>query len=104
MRAFLLACFAIIAVGAGGYFFLDSMQESTGVAFTTDGARINPKWTWRAIFSSADAGGPAVKSTMNIPQAPRELTEDCSTRTASQWIFVDLGTPDKESELCKDSQ
>jgi hypothetical protein len=104
MRAFLLACFAIIAVGAGGYFFLDSMQESTGVAFTTDGARINPKWTWRAVFSSADAGGPAVKSTMNIPQAPRELTEDCSARTASQWIFVDLGTPDKESELCKDSQ
>ena len=104
MRAFLLACLAIIAVGASGYFFLDSMQESAGAAFASDGARINQKWAWRTVFSSSDTSGPAVKSTMNIPPAPRELIEDCSARTASQWIFVDLGTPDKESELCKDSQ
>lgn len=103
MRAFLMACLAIIVFSAGGYFSLDSMQVSAGAAYTTDGARINPEWSWRAVFRSS-ADSPAIGAAMNIPEAPSELVEDCTVRTASQWIFVDLGTPERESEVCKTSQ
>jgi hypothetical protein len=101
MRAFLLACLVTVVIGAGGYFTLASMQKSTGVAFATDGARINPQWTWRSMFRKTKtpaAGG------MTVPGAPSELVDECDTRTASQWIFVDFGTPDGEADLCSISQ
>ena len=99
MRAFLLACLGVVVIGAGGYYALASMQKSTGVAFATDGARINPQWTWRAVFRNAAA--PAKPAGM---AAPSELVDECDVRTASQWIFVDLGTPDGEVGLCSISQ
>ena len=81
MRAFLLACVAIIVLGAGGYFLLDSMQQPTGFAYTTDGTRIAMNWSWREPSNGA-----------------------CDTRKSWQWIFVDLGTPDGESAACSISQ
>jgi hypothetical protein len=32
MRAFLVACLAVIVIGASGYFFLTAVQEPTDVA------------------------------------------------------------------------
>jgi len=100
MRAFLLACLAIVVVGAGGYFTLASLQQPSGVAFATDAARINPQWTWRSIFRK-DA---APENSAGIPRAPSELVDACEVRTASQWIFVDLGRPNGEARLCSFSQ
>ena len=96
MRAFLVACLAIVVIGAGGYFSLNAMQQPSGIAYTTDGARINPKWTWRSVFRPASARGPATKTAINIPEAPGEMAEECDVRTTWQWIFVDFGTPDGE--------
>ena len=42
MRAFLVACLAIVIVGTGGYYGLNTIQQPTGVAYSTDGARISP--------------------------------------------------------------
>jgi hypothetical protein len=89
-------------VGTAGYFFLDAMQEPSGLAFSTDGARINPQWSWREAFRSTT--GPATNTAMTIPEAPSELAEDCTVRTANEWIFVDFGTPKGEGETCKISQ
>jgi len=91
MRAFLLACLAIVVVGAGGYFFLGALQEPTGVAYTTDGARINVDWPWRPVLNPRNANESAV-------------SELCDKRKTWQWIFVDLGRPDGESTVCSDSQ
>jgi hypothetical protein len=77
MRAFIAACLALIVIGAGGYFGVNAMQQPSGSAYTTDGARIDPKWTSRA---------------------------DCGTRTAWEWFFVDFGKPSGESALCSVSQ
>jgi hypothetical protein len=104
MRAFLTACLAIVVIGAGGYFFLNAMQKPSGIAYTTDGARISPKWSWRSVFRRTNARGPATKTAMNIPEAPSDMAEECDVRTASQWIFVDFGSPDGESAICADSQ
>lgn len=102
MRAFLVACIAIVALGAGGYFLLNAAQKPSGIAFATDGARINPQWTWRSVFHMTK-GAPANNVAMNIPE-PSEMAEECDVRTASQWIFVDFGDPNGESQLCSISQ
>jgi hypothetical protein len=103
MRAFLLACLAIVVVGTAGYFFLNSMQKPTGVAYATDGARISPKWSWRSVFYRPKAA-PTTKTAMNIPLPAGETAEECDVRTAWQWIFVDFGNPDGEAEVCSISQ
>src|SRR5262249_20372881 len=103
VRAFLAACLAIVVLGAGGYFSLSAMQRSTGVAYTTDGARINPRWTWRRVFRLHRARNPTTETTINIPE-PGGLTEDCDVPSTYQWIFVDFGTPTGESDICSNSQ
>lgn len=89
MRAFLTACLAIVVIGAVGYFSLNAVQEPSGLAYATGGARINPDWSWRSV---------------NIPGVSGETAEACGLRTPSQWIFVDFGAPRGESSLCSASQ
>src|SRR5689334_16407647 len=42
MRAFLVACIAIMAIGVMGHFALSALQQATGLAYTTDNVRIDP--------------------------------------------------------------
>ena len=44
MHAFIAACVAIIAIGVMSHFVLSALQQSTGLAYTTDGVRIDPVW------------------------------------------------------------
>ncbi|MBO0752356.1 MAG: hypothetical protein J2P53_09600 [Bradyrhizobiaceae bacterium] len=89
MRAFLVACLMIIILGTVAYFGLNSIQKPSGIAYATDGARIDPQWSWRS--ASADPG----------VAAPGE---GCDARTASQWIFVDFRIPSGEPKACSVSQ
>src|SRR5262249_35952146 len=95
MRAFLAACLAIVLIGAGSYFALSTLQQPTGVAYTTDRARISPQWSWRAVFRQAKADDKAIKT--------GELADACDMRTAWQWVFVDFGSPKREA-ACSVSQ
>jgi hypothetical protein len=90
MRVFLLACLAIVAIGAGGYFFLNAMQQPSGQAYATDGARVTENWSWRSVSGPAGASETA--------------QSECGTRKPWQWIFVDLGKPGGESAACSISQ
>jgi hypothetical protein len=85
MRAFFAACLAVIIIGAGGYYSLNSVQRSSGAAYTTDAARINPSWSWRATSASPAA-------------------TPCEPRKPWQWFFVDFHDPEGEPGLCSDSQ
>jgi hypothetical protein len=85
LRAFLLACVAIVVIAIGGYFLLASMQQPTGVAFASDGTRISTNWVWRGTPNARQAG-------------------ECDPRKPWQWFFVDFGHPSGESALCKISQ
>jgi hypothetical protein len=93
-RAFLTACFAIIVIGTGGYFVLDSMQKPSGVAFSTEAARIIPQWSWRSVFRKGGTGDSAGQTTMNAREAHGVWVEECGPRSIWQWIFVDFGTPE----------
>jgi hypothetical protein len=85
MRAFLLACVAVVIIGAGGYYVLASLQEPSGLAFTTHAARIDPDWSWRAVTTASPA-------------------QSCEPRKSSQWFFVDFRDPSGEPGLCSYSQ
>ena len=47
VQVFLAACFAIITIGIMSHFALRAIQRPTGLAFTTDGVRIDPSWMER---------------------------------------------------------
>jgi hypothetical protein len=85
MRAFLVACVAIVVIGAGGYFSLNAVQQPSGIAYATDGARIDPSWSWR-VTTTTPAATP------------------CEPRKVWQWFFVDFRDPNGESALCSISQ
>jgi hypothetical protein len=88
MRVFLLACLAIVVIGIGGYFVANAAQQPSGVAFATDGARIDTSWAWRSAGRSE----------------PATAAQECSLRKPWGWIFVDFGKPRSESAACRISQ
>jgi hypothetical protein len=90
MRAFLGACLAIVAVAAGAYLFLGTVQQPSGLAYATDGARIDTSWAWRSVSGPGGANEAAQGG--------------CDMRKTWQWIFVDLGRPEGESAACSVSQ
>jgi hypothetical protein len=47
MHVFLVACIAIIAIGLISHFALRALQQPTGLAYATDGVRIDPSWIGR---------------------------------------------------------
>src|SRR5271156_4155431 len=104
MRAFFTACLAIIVVGTGGYFFLDTMQKPSGIAFSTESTRINPQWSWRSEFRQGGTGATATQTGMNGLEARGAWADEGELRSTWQWIFVDLGTPRGEPAVCSDSQ
>ncbi|HEY2534151.1 MAG TPA: hypothetical protein VGJ20_40565 [Xanthobacteraceae bacterium] len=104
MRAFLLACLAIIVVAAAGYFALTTFQRPSGAAFASDEARIDPDWSWRSVLRGTTMRTPERKAGMTIPAAPSELSDDCHVLAKWQWVFVDFGIAHGESETCEISQ
>jgi hypothetical protein len=92
MRAFLLACLAAIILAGGGILALGALQKPSGVAFATDGARINPHWAWRQTFRRAWRNPP-----------PATGPESCEVAEAYQFMFVDFGE-ENESDACTTSQ
>lgn len=89
MRAFITACFAIVVIAAGGYFFLNSMQQPSGLAYATDGARINAQWSWRPI---------------NVAGAQSTVAKECEMPEPFQWVFIDFGSVAGEPAVCSISQ
>ena len=89
MRAFLAACLAIVVIAVAGYFATSVAQRLSGVAYTTEGARIKQSWTYRRLSSRAAPGGHG----MAMPTGASNLA-DCDVSTTLQWIMIDFGASD----------
>jgi cytoskeletal protein CcmA (bactofilin family) len=48
MHVFLAACIAIITIATISHFALSALQRPTGLAYATDGVRIDPSWIGRS--------------------------------------------------------
>ena len=100
MRVFLAACLAIIVLAVGAYFSVNAIQRPSGVAYTTEGARINPSWSWRRMFTNAKAT-PAGQAGMTIPAGTLAMAEECDVVTTWRWIVVDFTTGGAEAPDCQ---
>lgn len=82
MRVFLIACLAIVVLGVGAFLTLGSVQKPAGTVYTTDGARISQKWTWRQVVARPKAAPQNVSMAMPAVGA---VAEDCS---AGAWSYI----------------
>jgi hypothetical protein len=105
MRAFLAACVAAIVLAACGVLALGAVQKSSGAAFSTEGARIDPSWSWRQMFrrSAGNAPAPRAQSGQDSAAMAHLGPQGCEETSAYQWIFVDFGES-SESDACVASQ
>ena len=99
MRAFLVACLAVIVIGVGGLITLNSFQRSAASAYSTDGARINQKWSWRNLIRRSV---PSVSQSMNVASLLGTMAEqdECAQATALAWLFVDFSNSPNEAPGC----
>ena len=93
MRAFVVACLAMVILAVAGYFATSMAQRLSGVAYTTEGARIKQSWTYRRIASRAAPAGHG----MAMPAGANGVAEDCDVSTTLQWIMIDFGAGDAPS-------
>ena len=106
MRAFLAACIAAIILAACGVFALGAVQKASGTAFSTEGVRIDPSWSWRQMFRRSENNPPAprAQSGQDMNAAVAHLgPQGCEETSAYRRIFVDFGESG-ESDACAASQ
>lgn len=89
MRVFIIACLATVILAVGGLFALASVQRPAGLAYTTEGARISPSWSWRQMVTRTKAA-PSNQASMTVPQASEAMAEDCDVSSAWSYILVDF--------------
>ncbi len=99
MRAFVVACLAVLIIGVGSLFTLNSFQRPAAAAYSTDGARINAKWSWRNVLRRKM---PAVSQGVNVAGLQGTMAEqdECAQATALAWLFVDFGSSPNEAPGC----
>src|ERR1700687_3603072 len=106
MRAFLAACIAAIILAACGVFALGAVQKASGTAFSTEGVRIDPSWSWRQMFrrSANNPPVPGAQSGQDVSAAMAHVgPQGCEETSAYRWLFVDFGES-SESDACAASQ
>jgi hypothetical protein len=97
MRVFLLSVLTVLVMGAIGLFALGTAQRSAAVAYSTDGARINPKWSFRTMLKKPDnvrAGQAAATNPGVNPAnmgAEGAIVDQCELGGALRWLSVDFG-------------
>lgn len=101
MRVFLAAVLAAIVLAGGALFALSTTQRVAGAAYSTEGARINPTWSWRSMIrrspDQAAIGqkmnpGAGINPTNLLAQnhEPGSASDACEQASALRWLFVDF--------------
>jgi hypothetical protein len=85
MRSFLLACAVMIVLAVGGVLALQGWQKPTGMAFSSDGVRINPTWSYRKVIRRTG-----------------DIEVECED-PSSGYLFIDFGIA-VEDDPCSESQ
>jgi hypothetical protein len=107
MRVFLASLLTAIVFGAVALFALAPAQRTSALAYTTEGARINPKWSLRSILPASNKArvgqvantGPG----LNPGAIGGEIDESgaagdgCDQSSALGMIFIDFGDSAKDS-------
>jgi hypothetical protein len=102
MRAFIIACAVTIVLAVGGVLALQVSQKPTGMAFSSEGVRINPTWSYRKVIRrKPPSPGREVMSKQEIMSATGDIEVECED--PSGYLFVDFGIA-VEDDPCSESQ
>src|SRR5262249_6027129 len=76
-----------------------AVQRPAGAAFSTEGVRINPSWSWRQMFRSTVSSAPGSRASSGQTEAAMAHVgpEGCEETNAYRWIFVDFGENESEA-------
>ena len=99
MRVFLIACLAAIVLAVGGLVGLASVQKAAGMAYVGDGARVNPKWSWRSLVSKAKPI-PAT-SAIAAAQPGDAMADDCGVSSTWAMILADFTSTPTADPPCE---
>lgn len=99
MRVFLIACLAVLVLALGAFFTLNSVQKRAGTIYTSDGARINPKWSLRQVFSRPKAAPQTVA--MAMPQSEGMVDDECAVTSAWAMIMADFSSSPTAEPSCE---
>jgi hypothetical protein len=102
MRVFLASVLAAVILALGALFALNTTQRTAATAYTTEGARINPAWSWRrilrrsvdqaAVGQKLNAGAGFNPSGMRLNNDQAAAARDaCEETSALSMLFVDFG-------------
>lgn len=83
MRVFLVSCLAIVVLALGAFLSLNVIQKPAGARYTTEGARIDPAWSFRQVFSRAKAAPKTVA--MSMPTSDGLAEGNC---VSSAWAMI----------------
>jgi hypothetical protein len=98
MRVFLISCLAVVVLAVGGFLTLAAVQKPSGVRYTTDGARINPMWSFRQVFSKTKQAPKTVA--MAMPSSENVGEEGCEVSNAWLMILADFRSPEDALGAC----
>lgn len=96
MRVFLISLAVSVVVAFGSIFALNVAQKPTAFAYTTEGARTNPAWSWRQFIrkDQAKAGAKVTSGGAKVDPAGMQGDEApgavCDQYGALKWLFVDF--------------
>jgi hypothetical protein len=99
MRVFLISCLAVVVLGIGAFLALSAVQKPSGTRFTTEGARINPSWSFRQVFTKAKAAPNTVA--MAMPVSDRVMEENCDVSNAWLMILADFSGSETADQACE---
>jgi hypothetical protein len=98
MRVFLIACLAVLVLALGAFLTLNSVQKPAGATYTTEGARINPKWSLRQVFSRSKTAPKTVA--MAVPES-EGMSDDCGVSSAWTLIHSDFSSSPTAEPICE---
>src|SRR5262249_48796299 len=102
MRAFIIACAVMLVLAASGVLALQVSQKPTGMAFSSEGVRINPTWSYRKVIRrKPPPAGSEAMSKEEMMSARHDIEVECED--PSGYLFVDFGIA-VEDDPCSESQ
>ena len=107
MRVFLAAVLSAVILAFIALLALNTTQRTAAAAYTTEGARINPTWSWRRVIrrtvDQASVGqrmSPGSGVNPSGMQVEDNVEGTCAQATALSWLFVDFGESATGDEGC----
>ncbi|MEX0751642.1 MAG: hypothetical protein WD073_01775 [Xanthobacteraceae bacterium] len=96
MRVFLISCLAIVVLAIAALYVLGSVQEPSGVAFSSTATRVETRWSWREPVSETAAA----PQQMSMSMAETSVA-DCGRAGTWTYLRTDFAGTATADPICR---